>query len=47
MKNEKIIRDSLNNYFPDITKSLKLKKHPNFHGHSLSSITDYFKAMKV
>ena len=26
-----------------MTKSLKLKKHLNFDGQSLSSITDYFK----
>ena len=30
-------------YFADITKTLKLKKHPNFDGQSLFSITDYFK----
>ena len=43
MKNETLIADTFNNYFADITKTLKLKKHPNFDGQSLSSITDYFK----
>ena len=41
-KNEKLIANTFNNYFADITKSLKLKKHPNCYGQSLSSITDYF-----
>ena len=43
IKNEKLIADTFNNYFADITKTLRLKKHPNFDGQSLSSITDYFK----
>ena len=43
IKNEKLIGDTFNNYFADITKILKLKKHPNFEGQSLFSITDYFK----
>ena len=43
MKNEKLIADTFNNYFADITKTLKLKKHPSFDGQSLFSITDYFK----
>ena len=43
MKSEKLIADTFNNCFPHITKTLKLKKNPNFDGHSLSSITDYFK----
>ena len=43
IKSEKLIADTLNNYFADITKTLKLKKHPNFDGKSLFSITDYFK----
>ena len=43
LKNEKLIADTFNNYFADVTKTLKLKKHPNFDGHSLSSITDYLK----
>ena len=42
MKNEKLIPDTFNNYFIDIAKTLKLKKLPNFDGHSLFSITDYF-----
>ena len=42
-KNDKLIADTFNNYFGDITKTLKLKKHPNFDGPSLLSITDYFK----
>ena len=33
----------LNNYFANITKTLKLKKYPNFDGQSLSAITEYFK----
>ena len=35
MKNEKLIADTFNDYFADITKTLKLKKHPNFDGQSL------------
>ena len=42
IKNEKLIADAFNNYFADITKTLKLKRHPNFDGKSLFSITDYF-----
>ena len=42
-KNDKLIAGTFNNYFADITKTLKLKKHPNFDGQSLFSITDYFK----
>ena len=30
MKNEKLIADTFNKYFADITKTLKLKKHPCF-----------------
>ena len=41
MKNEKLIAHTFNNYFPDITKNLNLKKIGD--GQSLSSITDYFK----
>ena len=40
---KKLTADTFNNYFADITKTLKLKKHPNFDGQSLFSITDYFK----
>ena len=43
IKNEKLKADTFNNYFADITKTLKLKKHPNFDCQSLFSITDYFK----
>ena len=43
IKNDKLIADTFNNYFADITKTLKLKKHPNFDGQPLFSITDYFK----
>ena len=43
MKNKKLIVDTFNNYFADITKTLKLKKHPNFDGQSLFSLTDYLK----
>ena len=43
MNNEKLIADIFNKYFADFTKTLKLKKHPNFDGQSLSSIIDYFK----
>ena len=42
-KNEKLIADTFNNYFADITKTLKLKKHPNFDDQSLFGITDYCK----
>ena len=44
MKNGKLIADTCNNYFANITKTLKLKKHPHFDGQSLPSITDYFKS---
>ena len=47
IKNEKLIADTFNNYFADITKTLKLKKHPNFDGQSLFSITVTSKTMKV
>ena len=48
MKNEKLIADTSSNYFGDITKSLKLKKHPSFDDQSLSSITKSIsKTMKV
>ena len=43
IKNDKLIADTFNNYFADITKTLKLKKHPNFDGQSPFNITDYFK----
>ena len=41
--NEELIADTFNDYFTDLTKTLKLKKHLNFDGQSLSSIIDYFK----
>ena len=37
-KNKKPIADTFNNYFGDITKILKLKKHLNFDGQPLSRI---------
>ena len=40
---KKLTADTFNNYFADITKTLKLKKHPNFDGQSPFNITDYFK----
>ena len=43
MFNDKLIADTFSNYFADITKTLILKKHPNFNTQSLSSITDYFR----
>ena len=43
LKFTKLIADTFNNYFADIKKTLKLKKHPNFDGQSLFSITDYLK----
>ena len=43
IKAEKLIADTFNNYLADNAKTLKLKKHPNFDGQSLFSITDYFK----
>ena len=46
MKNEKLIANTFNNYFADITKTLKLKKHSNFDGQSLFGITGYFKNNK-
>ena len=42
-KNEQPVADTFYKYLADITKALKLKKHPNFDGQSLSSITNYFK----
>ena len=42
-KNEKLIAYTFDNNFGDITTTLKLKKHPNFDGQALSSITDCFK----
>ena len=47
MKNEKLIAGTFNNYFADITKTLKLNKHPNFDGQSLFIITDYFKSNEI
>ena len=43
MKNERLISETLKNYFAEVTKTLKLKKHLNFDGQSVFSITDYFK----
>ena len=43
MKNGNPIADTFNNYFADIKKTLKLKKHQNFDSQPLFSITDYFK----
>ena len=40
IKNEKLIAGNFNNYSVDITKTLKLKKRPNFDGQSLFSITE-------
>ena len=43
-KNEKLIAHIFDNYFGNSKKTWKkLRKDPNFDGHSLSSITDYFK----
>ena len=42
-KNEKLIAGTFNNYFVDIRNILKLKKHLNFDGQSLPTITEYFK----
>ena len=47
LKFTKLIADTFNNYFADIKKTLKLKKHPNFDGQSLSSITDYLKNNEI
>ena len=43
MKNDKLLPDTFNKQFADITKTLKLKKHPILDGQSLFSITDYCK----
>ena len=42
VKSNKLIPDTfcINNYFAGITKTLKLKKHPDFDGQSLFSITN-------
>ena len=47
MKNEKLVAGTFNNYFADITKTLKWNKHPDFDGQSLFSITDYFKSNEI
>ena len=39
-KNKRLIADTFNNYIADITKTLKLKKYPNFDGQSLFNITE-------
>ena len=46
-KNDKLIAGTFNNYFADITKTLKLKKHPNFDGQSLLVLLITSKTMKV
>ena len=43
IKNEKLTAGSFNNYNADSAKTLKLKRHLNFDGQSLFSMTDYFK----
>ena len=43
MKNKNFIRYTFDNYFSNITKTLKLKKHPSFNGQSPSGITEYLK----
>ena len=40
---EKLTAGSFNNYNADSAKTLKLKRHLNFDGQSLFSMTDYFK----
>ena len=44
MKNEKLLAETF--YLFSFTKTLKLKKHPDFDAQSLSSITDYFQDNK-
>ena len=46
IKNKKLIADSFNNYFADITKTLKLKRQPNFNGHPLALLITS-KTMKI
>ena len=43
IKNDKLIAETFNNYFADITKTLKLKQHPHFDAQSLFTIIDYLK----
>ena len=43
IKNEKLIADFFNNYFADITKTLKSKEHQKLDDQSLFSINHYFK----
>ena len=38
MKSLQLVK-TFNNYFPNVTESLKLKSHPNFNSQSLSGIT--------
>ena len=47
MKNEKLIADTFNNYFADITKTLKLKKNPNFNVSLYLVLFIVSKTMKV
>ena len=41
-KYENLIGNNFNNYFANTTKTLKLKKHPNFDDESLRTIAEYF-----
>ena len=47
LKNEKLIADTFNNYFADITKTLKLKKNPNFNVSLYLVLFIVSKTMKV
>ena len=46
-KNDKLIAGTFNNYFADITKTLKLKEYPKFDGQSLLVLLITSKTMKV
>ena len=47
IKNYKLIAGTFNNYFADITKTLKLKEYPKFDGQSLLVLLITSKTMKV
>ena len=47
IKKKKLAANSFKNYFANIVKTLKLKKHPNLDGQLLASINEYFKNNEI